>query len=109
MLFRSNIIYNSPANDIENKILSVTYTFNIGDYVWAQKYTTDKTLYKAQITDIVNSAYIVQFEDQTTKILDYCELIIYFVCDCEPEVIYPNNVLEQEIALDCQLLDTIVN
>ena len=101
-------IYNSPSNDIPYNILSVSYTFNVGDYVWAQKYDYNKTLYKAQIINSIidNHSYEVQFEDNTTKFVNYCDLIIYFTCDCTNNIETDNNPLNQELTIDCNLLKT---
>ena len=46
-------IYNSN-NNLQDKILSVRYTFNIGDFVWAKKFETDTNLYKGEIINIMD-------------------------------------------------------
>ena len=75
-------IYASMSNAIQDQILSVKYTFHIGDFIWAKKYASDVALYKAEIVNIVNDKYTVKFDDDFTRDLSYCELIIYFKCDC---------------------------
>jgi hypothetical protein len=72
-----NIIYESLSNAIQDQILSVHYTFHIGDMVLAKKYKTDTTLYKGEIIDISDGLYTVKFEDNMTVIYSYCELQIY--------------------------------
>jgi len=73
-------IYGADVNAIQDKILSVKYKFNIGDFVWARKYNNDTTLYKGEIIEIINDNYTVKFDD-ITRILAYCDMIIYFDCD----------------------------
>jgi hypothetical protein len=78
-----NYIYGSELNALQDKILSVKYVFNKGDFVWAKQYENKSTLYKAQIIDISDGMYTIKFEDNTIKVLDYCELLIYFECNCQ--------------------------
>jgi co-chaperonin GroES (HSP10) len=77
---QDKLIYGSSSSAIQDKILSVKYTFNVGDFVWAKKYESDTILYKGQIKSILNDLYTVEFDD-TTATLTYCELLIYFDCD----------------------------
>jgi hypothetical protein len=77
---QDKLIYDSSLNAIYDKILSVKYTFKVGDYVWAKKYKTDTIFSKGQIIKIENEIYTVQFDDITVN-LSYCELSIYFNCD----------------------------
>ena len=68
-------------SDLQNKILNVTYTFNVGDAVWAQKYSGISTSYeKATIISIVDGLYTVQFLDGTENVVIKCELLIYYDC-----------------------------
>jgi hypothetical protein len=73
-------IYGSDVNALQDKILSVKYKFNVGDFVWAKKYDTETTLYKGEIIEIINDNYTVKFDD-FTRVLNYCDMIIYFDCD----------------------------
>jgi hypothetical protein len=73
-------IYASTLNAIQDKIFSVKYVFNVGDFVWAKKYETDPNLYKGQIKSILNGFYTVQFDD-VTRTLTYDGLFIYFSCN----------------------------
>jgi hypothetical protein len=77
---QDNFIYGDTSNAIQDKILSVNYKFNVGDFVWAKKFESDATLYKAQIINIVESAFTVKFEDNIIRDLAYCDLFIYFDC-----------------------------
>jgi len=68
-------------SDYQNQILNVTYTFNVGDFVWAKKYTGISTNYeKATIISIVDGLYTVKFSDETETVLIKCELLIYNDC-----------------------------
>ena len=79
------LIYGSESNGLQDKILSVTYSYKIGDFVWAKKYRTDTLLYKAEIIDISNNLYTLKFVDDNLIIsVSYCEMYIYFNCNCEP-------------------------
>jgi hypothetical protein len=71
-------------SDLQNQILNVVYTFNVGDLVWAKKYADISTNYeKATIISIVDGLYTVQFSDGTESVLIKCELLIYYDCgDC---------------------------
>jgi len=77
-------IYGSALNSLQDQILSVTYTFNVGDYVWAKKlYLSSNALYKAEIIDITNGMFTIKFvDDGTTEITTSSELLIYFDCNC---------------------------
>jgi hypothetical protein len=76
-------IYGSESSAILDKILSVKYEFNIGDFVWAKKFDSDSDFYKAEIINIVNDTYTVKFDDDITRDMSYCELLIYFDCNCD--------------------------
>ena len=84
-LAADTLIYGSKSSAIQDMILSVTYKFNIGDYVWAKKNVLNSILYKAQIIDITNGVYTIKFVDDG-QILQTSEssLYIYFDCNCDP-------------------------
>ena len=98
-------------SDLQNQILNVTYTFNVGDYVWARKYSGISTSYeKATIISIVDGLYTLQFADGTENVVIKCELLIYYNCgDC----VNSNSNSEKEIdysALDgarCYILTAL--
>jgi len=97
-LDKDKLIYGSESNTLQDKILSVTYKYNIGDFVWAKKYRTDTLLYKAEIIGISNNLYTVKFtDDDFITSLSYCEIYIYFDCNCQPTLSileeYINNIL----------------
>jgi hypothetical protein len=76
-------------SDIQNQILNVTYTFYVGNFVWARKYSYYE---KATIIDISNGLYTVEFADGTTSVFSKCEMLIYYDCgDCS------NSSSEKEI------------
>jgi hypothetical protein len=100
-------------SDIQNRILNVTYTFNVGDFVWARKYSGISTSYeKATIISIVDGLYTVQFSDGTETVLIKCELLIYYDCG---ECVNPNTNTDKEIdysALNdarCYILTALAN
>jgi hypothetical protein len=68
-------------SDIQNQILNETYTFHVGDFVWAKKYYTEKEYEKATIIDINDGLYTVQFNDDFETVLFKCDLLIYFDCN----------------------------
>ena len=84
-LVADTLIYGSTSSAIQDIILSITYKFNIGDFVWAKKDVINSILYKAQIIDIINGIYIIQFVDDG-QILQTSEstLTIYVDCNCDP-------------------------
>jgi hypothetical protein len=70
-------------SDIQNRIFNVTYTFNVGDFVWAKKYSHVTALEKATIITITDGLYTLQFADGTETVVIKCELQIYYDCgDC---------------------------
>jgi hypothetical protein len=82
-LVADNKIYGSQSNAIQDKILSVTYKFNVGDFVWAKKYNLDTKLYKAQIINIINNVYTIKFTDDNSIVETLNNnLYIYFDCNC---------------------------
>ena len=84
-LAADTLIYGSKSSAIQDTIFSITYKFNIGDFVWAKKDVLNSILYKAQIIDIVNGVYTIKFVDDG-QILQTSEssLTIYFNCNCDP-------------------------
>ena len=84
-LAADTLIYGSKSSAIQDTIFSITYKFNIGDFVWAKKDVLNSILYKAQIIDIVNGVYTIKFVDDG-QILQTSEssLTIYFDCNCDP-------------------------
>lgn len=79
-------VFNSSLNNIQDNIMAVRYKYNVGDFVWAKKYKNDTILNKGQITNISDELYTVKFEDDVTSILTYCDLFIYFDCNCQPSL-----------------------
>jgi hypothetical protein len=77
------LIYGSEKSATQDQILSVVYTFRVGDFVWAKKIETDTKLYKAEIISNIDGLFTVQFEDNTIRVLAYCELIAYYNCNCD--------------------------
>ena len=70
-------------SDIQNRIFNVTYTFSVGDFVWAKKYSEATSLEKATIIAITDGLYTLQFADGTEIVVIKCELLIYYDCgDC---------------------------
>jgi hypothetical protein len=84
-LAADTLIYGSKSSAIQDTIFSITYKFNIGDYVLAKKDVLNSMLYKAQIIDIVNGVYTIKFVDDG-QILQTSEssITIYFNCNCDP-------------------------
>ncbi len=68
-------------SNIQNKIYDVTYTFNVGDLVWAKKITS-LVFEKGTITKINQGLYTVVFTDKTEIVTIKCELLPYFDCNC---------------------------
>jgi hypothetical protein len=67
-------------SNIQYEILNVTYKFNIGDFVWARRYSKYE---KATIINISNGLYTVKFADGTISVLGKCDILIYYDCgDC---------------------------
>lgn len=100
---QNKLIYGSPNNAIQDKILSVKYEFHIGDFVWAKKYETDDMLYKSEIINIDGDYYTVKFDDNITRVLAYCDLLIYFECNCNVDLkTFPN---EKQLISELGLYD----
>ena len=90
---QDKLIYGSTNSVLQDQILSIHYTFKIGDFVWAKKYETDANFYKGEIVDIMNELYMVKFEDNTINNIPYCELTIYFECNCPPSLSFIEQLL----------------
>ena len=91
-LEQDKLIYNYSHN-LQDKILSVRYTFNIGDFVWAKKFETDTNFYKGEIINIIDELYTVKFSENMIRNIPYCELIIYFECNCTPSLSFIEELL----------------
>ena len=89
---QDKLIYNSNDN-LQDKILSVRYTFNIGDFVWAKQIETDTNLYKGEIINIMDELYTVKFSENMIRNIPYCELIIYFELNCTPSLSFLEELL----------------
>lgn len=114
-------IYGSESNAIQDEILSVTYNFNVGDFVFAKKHIYDNEFYKAQIINIENGIYTIKFVDDGTILKTTVNsLLIYFDCTCDyippiSEVILNNQYSSQNInelikaysIFDCNILNTL--
>ena len=88
-------IYGSPSNAIQDEILKVKYTFNVGDFIWAKKFDTDIKFYKAVITNITDGLYTIQFtDDDLIRIVTQSQLLIYFECNCENTLSLQEQLLE---------------
>jgi hypothetical protein len=117
---KDKLIYGHISNAIQDEILSVRYEFHIGDFVWSKKYDNDETLYKGQIINIIDSYYTVQIDD-ITRVLSYCDLLIYFDCNgCSnklslTEILFSDMPNQRQIATElttaenlyCNLLDYV--
>jgi hypothetical protein len=77
---QDDIIYAPKSNAIQDEILSVKYEFHKGDFVWARKFSDSNDFYRGEIIDIINDNYTIKFDGNgnVTRILSYCELLIYF-------------------------------
>lgn len=89
-------IYGSPTNNLQALILSVGYTFNVGDFVWAKKqYLSSTVLYKAQIVTIDGIIYTIKFlDDGITENTTFNQLLIYFDCNCPSNLSIAEEILE---------------
>ena len=84
---------NYPINDtilyqnsnIQEKIYNVTYTYNVGDFVWAKKNIYSREYEKAIISEIDDGLYTIIFEDGTEIVTFKCELMIYYDCNCNTD------------------------
>jgi hypothetical protein len=79
-------IYGGLQNAIQDQILSVTYKFNVGDFVWAFKNSNDMSLYKAKILSMNYNDYVIQFENDNSIIhTSPDKLLIYYDCNCKAQ------------------------
>jgi hypothetical protein len=93
-------IYGPVLNAIQDKILSVKYTFHIGDFVWAKKHYLSKTLFKAQIINIVNGVYTIKFiDDNTITNNSVNSLLIYFDCNCTETLSIQEEILARQYSV----------
>jgi len=92
---QDKIIYSSKSSDIQDEILSVKYEFNVGDFVWAKKFDSDVTLYKGVIINIIDDNYTVKFDDDIIRVISYCELLIYFDCNCDERLSLKERVISK--------------
>jgi hypothetical protein len=86
-LEQNKIIYDRPANAIQEDILSVTYHYTVGDEVWARKDSHIDLLYKATILSIdLGGIYELQFEDGTIiyTTIEESKMRPYYNCNCNP-------------------------
>jgi hypothetical protein len=92
-------IYGDILNAIQEKIISIGYKFNVGEFVWAKKFITDTTVYKAIIEEIIGDVYKIKFlDDGTIKTVSFLELNIYFDCNCISTLYLEEKVLLKEYA-----------
>jgi hypothetical protein len=78
-------LYNSSA--LQDQIYDVTYTYSVGEYVYAKKTDgANSTRYKAQIISIDNDTHIytIRFEDGSVESVTGTYLSIYYDCNCDP-------------------------
>jgi len=90
---QDNLIYGSANSALQDQILSMNYTFKEGDFVWAKKSEIDTNLYKGEIINIVDELYTVKFEDNIIINIPYCELTVYFECNCVPPLSFIEQIL----------------
>jgi hypothetical protein len=69
-------------SNVQDKIYDVTYTYKVGEAVWAKKNILDREYEKGFITAIDGGLYTVIFEDDSQIIALKCELLIYYDCNC---------------------------
>jgi len=91
-------VYSSIKNNLQDEVLSVQYLFNIGDFVWAKKNRMDNILHKGEIIAISNGLYTVKFvDDDYITELSYCEMIVYFDCDCKIQLSVKEEFLQNNL------------
>ena len=90
---QDKLIYDSSNSALQDRILSMNYTFKKGDFVWAKKYDADTNLCKGEIINIVDELYTVKFEDNIIINIPYCELTVYFECNCVPPLSFIEQIL----------------
>ena len=93
-----------------------TYSFSVGQYVYAIKPGTDYYS-KALVIEVSGNTYTIQFEDGTTDTQNINQLLIYFPCNCEgtpstdffpysPEYL---KYIKAKFANFCLIASTIIN
>ncbi len=110
-------IYGNPLSSIQDQILSVTYHFSVGDYVWAKKNIATDTFYKAQIKEITNNTFVVEFtDDNTIQVVSSNDVFIYTDCNCNYEEPVIDQILDGKYTQElfetsklCVLTNTAVN
>jgi hypothetical protein len=109
-------IYGNPESAIQDSIFAVTYQFNIGDYVWANKSNDIYTYFKAQIIEILSNTYVVQFEDGTILATSVDNILIYTDCNCTSNPPLIDQILSGQYTADelessklCILTNAAVN
>jgi hypothetical protein len=66
---------------------SVVVNYEVGMFVYAYKDDMKKSKSKAQIIEILgNDKFVIKFEDGIIKMVNYCEIIQYFPCNCESKI-----------------------
>jgi hypothetical protein len=74
-----NKLYKDSA--IQDKIFSVSYKYNVGDYVWGRKLgDISGDIYKAQIISIKDGLFTIKFEDGTIENVTSEYFSIYYDC-----------------------------
>jgi hypothetical protein len=76
------LMYENKMNAIQDSIFNVIYQFNVGDFVFAKKTSSDITTYKAQIKTIVNGYATIEFESGLIITTSVNNLSIYYNCVC---------------------------
>ena len=74
-------------SSLQDQINAVTYTYSVGEYVYAKKIgDSSGKKYKAQIIsiDINTHIYTVRFEDGSVESVNGTYLSIYYDCNCVP-------------------------
>jgi hypothetical protein len=79
-----NRIYGEKVNALQDEILAVHYTFNVGDYVWALSNVNGTKFSKAQIVSIDGNNVVIQFTDGSLMSTTIDKISIYFECNCNP-------------------------
>ena len=118
----NNRIYGSERNAIQDKVLSVGYTFHVGDFVWAKKNEFDNKVYKAQIISGDNNIYTIKFSDDgTTIVISGFSLFIYVKSNCSNPLSLQEKIIKNSFStynvdkffegyseLACGLLNSII-
>lgn len=73
-------IYVNPYSEFYN----VEYKYFVGTEVYAIKTGTIHNRKAVVVQRLAYDMYLVEFEDNTTELKLYSELLVYFPCDCTP-------------------------